>query len=179
MQCKISACSISPPRLVPASRGRGCRIVSAPDRAVPINRSRPPGFPRSDQALSNQARPFGPARRRVLISDRQRQRRGCGGSYRAIYVWPPQAAPNAKPSEAGLRWRGGAPSRCALRTSWSMEGGRVRRPAPTTFQADHSRTGKREGQAPPLRDGGEAFCARGRKKHNTPPAFSEKGHGGA
>ena len=32
-------------------------------------------------------------------------------------------------------------------------------PAPTTFQADHSRTGKREGQAPPLRDGGEAFCA--------------------
>ena len=22
--------------------------------------------------------------------------------------WPPQAAPNAKPSEAGLRWRGGA-----------------------------------------------------------------------
>jgi hypothetical protein len=58
-------------------------------------------------------------------------------------------------------------------------GGRVRRPAPTTFQADHSRTGKREGQAPPLRDGGEVFCARGRKKHNTPPDPDKKGHGGA
>ncbi len=43
--------------------------------------------------------------------------------------------------------------------------------APTTSQADHSRTGKREGQAPPLRDGGEAFCAGGRAKHSTPPAF--------
>ena len=35
--------------------------------------------------------------------------------------------------------------------------GRVRRPAPTTFQANHSRTETQEGQAPPLRDGGEAF----------------------
>ena len=32
-------------------------------------------------------------------------------------------------------------------------GGRVRRPAPTVFQADHSRTGQREGQAPPLQGG--------------------------
>ena len=31
--------------------------------------------------------------------------------------------------------------------------GRVRRPAPTAFQADCSRTGQWEGQAPPLRDG--------------------------
>ena len=40
MQCKISVCTVSPPRLVPASRGRGCGIVSAPDGAVPMNRGR-------------------------------------------------------------------------------------------------------------------------------------------
>ena len=37
--------------------------------------------------------------------------------------------------------RRGAPSRRALQASWSAKGGRVRRPAPTGFQADHSKTG--------------------------------------
>ena len=49
--------------------------------------------------------------------------------------------------------RGGAPGRRALRASWSTVGARVRRPAPTTSQTKHSKTGQREGQAPPLRDG--------------------------
>ena len=47
--------------------------------------------------------------------------------------------------------RCGAPSRRALRVSWSMEDGRVRRPVPTGCQIKYSRTGQREGQAPPLR----------------------------
>ena len=39
-------------------------------------------------------------------------------------------------------------------TGVTVRGGRAgRRPAPTAFQADRSRTGQREGQAPPLRDG--------------------------
>ena len=38
MRCKISACSISPPRLVPTIRGRGCGTVSVPDEAVSMNR---------------------------------------------------------------------------------------------------------------------------------------------
>ena len=29
IRCKISACSVSPPRLVPTSRGRGCRVGDA------------------------------------------------------------------------------------------------------------------------------------------------------
>ena len=58
-------------------------------------------------------------------------------------------------------------------------GGRVRRPAPTTFQADHSRTGKREGQAPPLRDGVEAFCAGGCTESTTPRrTLTKKGMAG-
>ena len=48
-------------------------------------------------------------------------------------------SPRAKPS--------------AWNETWPETGGRVRRPAPTVFQADHSRTGQREGQAPPLRGG--------------------------
>ena len=43
-------------------------------------RTRPPISLRRDWTLSDQARPFGPAVQAVLISDRQRQRRGCGGS---------------------------------------------------------------------------------------------------
>ena len=35
MGCKISACAISQPRLVPTSRGRGGGIGGAPDEAVP------------------------------------------------------------------------------------------------------------------------------------------------
>ena len=37
---KILACTISPPRLVPTSRGRGCGIGGAPDGAVSTNRGR-------------------------------------------------------------------------------------------------------------------------------------------
>ena len=46
--------------------------------------------------------------------------------------------------------------------------------APTTSQADYSRTGKRERQSPPLRDGGEAFCAGGCAKNTAPRRPFEK-----
>ena len=49
-------------------------------------------------------------------------------------------------------------------------GGRVRRPAPTWCQAKYSKTGQREGQAPPLRGGGETFPGRGQAGgHMGPP----------
>ena len=66
---------------------------------------------------------------------------------------------------SGQRWNfalwDGAPGRRALRAAWSAEGGRVRRPAPTGCQTKYSKTGQREGQAPPLRGGRERFPGRG------------------
>ena len=51
--------------------------------------------------------------------------------------------------------------------------------APTTSQANHSRRGMREGQAPPLRGGGEAFCAGGCAKNTRPRRpFGKKGMAG-
>ena len=44
---------------------------------------------------------------------------------------PPAGFRNCSIQRWGDVLRGGAPGRCALRTSWSMEGGRVRRAAPT------------------------------------------------
>ena len=61
----------------------------------------------------------------------------------------------------GFVLRVGAPCRRALRVSWSAKDGRVRRPAPTGCQTKYSKTGQREGQAPPLRGGRERFPGRG------------------
>ena len=46
------------------------------------------------------------------------------------------------------------------------EGRAGRCPAPTTSQADHSKAGRRKGQAPPLRGGGETFSG-GRQASET------------
>ena len=59
------------------------------------------------------------------------------------------------------RWERNSP-RGAKPSAWNetcpKTGGRPQRAAPTASQADHSRTRQREGQAPPLRNGGETFC---------------------
>ena len=93
------------------------------------------------------------------------------------------------------RWNEQALPFWAKRGIWNP---RCRGAAPTMFQADHSRTGKREGQAPPLRDGGETFpggkSAGGHmgpplrrswgesemtQKTQHPAGLLKKGHGGA
>ena len=77
------------------------------------------------------------------------------------------------------RWERNSPRRakpCKMRRAESsrptgvmIHGGRANLgAAPTTSQANHSRRGMREGQAPPLRGGGEAFCAGGCAKNTRP-----------
>ena len=68
---------------------------------------------------------------------------GCG-TFPRHPVGEGLAPPAGFRNFSGQRWnfalRDGAPGRRALRAAWSAEGGRVRRPAPTTSQANHSKT---------------------------------------
>ena len=82
MRCKIPVCAISPPRLVPTSRGRGCGIGGAPDGVVSMNRGRagqcpaPTGageiYPGRKQAGGSRTRPYN-------ISGETQQNRRTGG----------------------------------------------------------------------------------------------------
>ena len=103
----------------------------------------------------------------------------------------PRPAPSAA---AGRDWerssprrakpvRRGAPSRRVLQASWSAKGGRVRRPAPTGFQADHSKTGgwaetPPRGETPnrskkPTARGRPVFDRRNRDQRSMTPAASQ------
>ena len=78
---------------------------------------------------------------------------GCG-TFPRHPVGEGLAPPAGFRNFSGQRWnfalRDGAPGRRALRAAWSAEGGWVRRPAPTTSQANHSKTdsGRPHGAAP-------------------------------
>ena len=97
------------------------------------------------------------------------RKRGSGGGP-AGAVRRPRDTPG-DPLVSSHRWERNSPRRakpCKVRRAESSrptgimvhEGRADRCPAPTTSQADHSKAGRRKGQAPSLRGGWETFCGR-------------------